>query len=210
MRVPKRPKLYHITHGANLRSIIEAGGLLADAGDAPGRPTKVGMSEVVARRKQLPVPTHPSTCVGDYVPFYFCPRSVMLYVIYRRNHPSLTYAPGQEPIVHLEADLHSVATWAMSEQVPWAFTLGNATESRAEFRSRLSELGEVNWTAIEADQWSGELKGPKQAEFLVHRHLPWSLVERIGVMSVRVERRVAEIVGDSRRLRVEVRREWYY
>ena len=167
------------------------------------------MSEVVARRKQLPVPTHPSTCVGDYVPFYFCPRSVMLYVIYRRNHPSLTYAPGQEPIVHLEADLHTVARWAMGEQVPWAFTLGNAAESRAEFRYRLSELGEVDWTAVDADQWSGERKGPKQAEFLVYRHLPWSLVERIGVISERVATRVSEIVAATR-VRVEVRREWYY
>jgi len=202
--------LYHITHGANLRFIIEADGLLANAGDAPGRPTKVGMSEVVARRKQLPVPTHPGTCVGDYVPFYFCPRSVMLYVISRRNHPSLTYTPGQRPIVHLEADLHTVVEWATRQQVPWAFTLGNAAESRAEFRCRLSELREVNWTAVAADQWSGELKGPKQAEFLVHRHLPWSLVERIGVMRERVKRRVAEIVGHPAKPRVEVRREWYY
>jgi hypothetical protein len=66
------------------------------------------MSEVVARRKRLPVSCHPGTCVGDYVPFYFCPRSVMLYVISRRNHSSLTYRGGQAPIVHLETDLHAV------------------------------------------------------------------------------------------------------
>ena len=134
----------------------------------------------------------------------------MLYVISRRNHPGLTYTPGQSPIVHLEADLHRVVKWATRQQIPWAFTLGNAAETRAEFRCRLSELGEVNWTAVAADQWSGELKGPKQAEFLVHRHLPWWLIERIGVMSDCVERRVVEIVGHSANLRVEVRRKWYY
>ena len=105
MRVSVRPKLYHITHGANLSAIVETGGLLADSEAARGRaPTRIGMSEVVARRKNLPVPCHPNTCVGDYVPFYFCPRSVMLYVIWRGNHPSLTYAAGQVPIVHLEAE----------------------------------------------------------------------------------------------------------
>ena len=134
----------------------------------------------------------------------------MLYVISRRNHPSLTNTPGQLPIVHLEADLHTVVKWAQRQQVPWAFTLGNAAESRAEFRCRLSELREVNWTAVAADQWSGELKGPKQAEFLVHRHLPWSLIERVGVISERVKRRVVEILGHSANPRVEVRRRWYY
>jgi len=48
------------------------------------------------------------TTVGQYVPFYFCPRSVMLYVLHRGNHPSLEYRGGQTPLVHLEADLLSV------------------------------------------------------------------------------------------------------
>ena len=117
--------------------MVETAGLLADSEAARGRaPTRIGMSEVVARRKNLPVPCHPNTCVGDYVPFHFCPRSVMLYVIWRGNHPSLTYSAGQVPIVHLEADLHTVVGWANSRHVPWAFTLGNAAESRAEFRCR--------------------------------------------------------------------------
>ena len=120
--------------------MVETAGLLADSEAARGRaPTRIGMSEVVARRKNLPVPCHPNTCVGDfgdYVPFHFCPRSVMLYVIWRGNHPSLTYSAGQVPIVHLEADLHTIVKWANSRHVPWAFTLGNAAESRAEFRCR--------------------------------------------------------------------------
>ncbi len=103
------------------------------------------MSEVVVRRKQLPVPCHPATCVGDYVPFHFCPRSVMLYVISRGNHPSLTYSAGQAPIVHLEVDLHAVVDWADRQCVPWAFTLSNAAETHAEYRCRIADLGDVNW-----------------------------------------------------------------
>ena len=54
----------------------------------------------------------PGLNVGDCVPFYFCPRSVMLYLIHRANHPELDYRGGQGPIVHLEADLHEAANWA--------------------------------------------------------------------------------------------------
>ena len=91
--------------------------------------------------------------------------------------------------------------------MPWAFTLGNAAETRAEFRSRLVDLREVNWTAIAADRWSGDLKGPKQAGFLVHQHPPWLLIETISVMNERLARRVSEIIGGTARVRVEVRRE---
>ena len=87
-----------------------------------------------------------NTGVGDFVPFYFFPRSVILYVISRRNHPSLSNTRGQVPIVHLEADLHAVVEWANGQRVPWAFALGNAAESRAECRCRLIDLSEVNWT----------------------------------------------------------------
>ena len=71
MPVPPCPKLYHITHGANLQAIVAAGGLVADVGQF--NPKRIGMAGVVAKRKLRPVPCHPTTCVGDYVPFYFCP-----------------------------------------------------------------------------------------------------------------------------------------
>ncbi len=167
------------------------------------------MADVVARRKLLPVPCHPATRIGDYVPFYFCPRSVMLYVIFRRNHPGLTYTSGQVPIVHLEADLHTVVEWADGQRVPWAFTLSNAAKSEAEFRRRLDDLSDVNWDAVKASDWNGPLKEPKQAEFLVHRRLPWSLIERIGVMDERVARRVLQVTAGAA-VRVEVRGAWYY
>lgn len=210
MPVPSNPKLYHITHGANLQAIIDSGGLLADSEAVQGRPPKrIGMADVVTRRKLLPVPCYPATRIGDYVPFYFCPRSVMLYVISRGNHPSLTYTSGQRPIVHLEADLHSVAKWADGQRAPWAFTLSNAAKSEAEFRCRLGDLCDVNWEAVKARQWSGGLMAPKQAEFLVHRHVPWSLIERIGVMDGRMAQRVSQITAGTA-VRVEARGAWYY
>ena len=210
MPVPSNPKLYHITHGANLGAIIAAGGLLADSEAVHGTPPKrIGMANVVDRRKRLPVPCHPTTCVGDYVPFYFCPRSVMLFVISRHNHPGLTYTSGQVPIVHLVADLHTVVEWADRQRVPWAFTLSNAAKSEAEFRCRLDDLSDVHWDAVKARQWSGGLMARKQAEFLVHRRVPWSLIERIGVMDGRVAQRVSQITAGTA-VRVEVRSAWYY
>lgn len=77
--MPTQPRIYHITHVDNLLSIIQEGGLWSDAKmiERGGPAAAIGMSSIKERRFQLPVKCHPGDCVGDYVPFYFCPRSVI-------------------------------------------------------------------------------------------------------------------------------------
>ncbi len=114
MTAPENPKIYHITHVDNLPSIVAQGGLLSDAAMiAEGGPiAPIGMSTIKQWRLTLPVKCHSGDHVGDYVPFYFCPRSIMLYVIHCSNHPELSYRGGQGPIVHLESNLLDVVNWA--------------------------------------------------------------------------------------------------
>src|SRR5262245_8670800 len=112
---PDRPKVYHITHVDTLRRIVVDGEHLCDSAMiAKGGPTRmIGMSAIKRRRiEELEVGPHPGTKVGDFVHFYFCPRSIMLYVIHCANHVELEYRGGQNEIVHLEADLHRVIDWA--------------------------------------------------------------------------------------------------
>jgi hypothetical protein len=86
MSVPDRPKIYHIVHVDNLASIVADGCLWPDAVMVKRQGGAViGNNEIKADRLRLPVDCHAGTCVGDYVPFYLCPRSVMLYVISKRN-----------------------------------------------------------------------------------------------------------------------------
>ena len=40
---------------------------------------------------------YPDNFVGEYVPFNFCPRSVMLYILHMGNAEGLTYHGGQGP-----------------------------------------------------------------------------------------------------------------
>lgn len=170
------------------------------------------MSNIKSRRLNLPVKCHSGDKVGEYVPFYFCPRSVMLYIIYMGNNADLSYRGGQDPIVHLEADLHEVIAIADAAGQRWAFSLSNAGAIYAEFRTRVAELDQINWTAIAATDFrSPEVKEGKQAEFLVHRQLPWSSVTRIGVRSQALRVQVAAAIeGSPHRPAIEIRPEWYY
>lgn len=181
---------------------------------ARGGPAQaIGMSSIKLRRiEELGVLCHAGTMVGDYVPFYFCPRSVMLYVIYRGNHPELSYHGGQNPIVHLEADLHEVVGWADANGVRWAFSLSNAGARYTEFRSQLGELDELDWNAIAANDFRDpDVKERKQSEFLVHGHFPFDLVNRIGVRLTAMQTHaMAALANVHHKPQVEVRPDWYF
>lgn len=213
MKVPAHPKIYHIVHVDRLPSIIAAGRLWCDAevlrrGLAG---TGIGMSKIKQRRlEECRLASHPDLRVGDCVPFYFCPRSVMLFLIRKANDPDLAYHGGQEPIVHLEADLREAVAWAEGQGLRWAFTLSNAGAYYFEDRADLAQLGKIDWPAVRATDWR-DCKEGKQAELLVERQFPWELVDRIGVQTVRVAGQVARALqGVPHRPKVEVLPSWYY
>ncbi len=197
----------------NLPSIVSTGGLLSDSLVIARRisPVGIGMSKLKATRLTLPINCHPGTFVGDYVPFYFCPRSVMLFIIHKGNHPGLSYQEGQKPIVHLECDVKQVVAWAEARPKPWAFTCSNAASVWTPHHTGLDNLGEINWEAVNARFWRGEAEEWKQAELLVHRGVPWYLVRRIGVLDHATRARVLDALGDAaHRPVVAIKRDWYY
>lgn len=212
--IPDAIRIYHITHLDNLPSILEHGGLWSDAMvvNRGGPAASIGMSNIKKRRLALPVKCHFPDRVGEYVPFYFCPRSIMLYLIHCANHSELSYRGGQEPILHLEADLREVVAWAEGGGRRWAFSLSNAGALYTEFRSRLDQLGEVNWAAVASTDFrAAEVKEGKQAEFLLREFFPWHLVRRIGVWSESIRAAVDRALsGTQYKPVVEIRRDWYY
>jgi hypothetical protein len=213
MSVPKRPKIYHIVHVDRVESIVADGCLWCDAEveRRASQGTTIGMSRIKQRRlTELTLTSHPGLYVGACVPFYFCPRSVMLYLLHMANDPDLTYRGGQGPIVHLEADLHAVVKWANGNGRRWAFTLQNAGARYFEDRCNLEQLDQIDWQAVQATQWMA-CKEQKQAEFLLEYSFPWQLVERVAVNSPRIYRTVSDVLPTGgHRPPVEVRSDWYY
>ncbi|WP_437637197.1 type II toxin-antitoxin system toxin DNA ADP-ribosyl transferase DarT [Sorangium sp. So ce854] len=218
---PANPRIYHITHVNNLPAIIAHGSLISDAAMiARGGPiAAIGMGNIKQRRLSLPVSCHPGLNVGDFVPFYFCPRSIMLFVIHCANNPELAYRGGQGPIVHLEADLGAVVAWANQHQRAWAFSLSNAGAGYAQFRNSLTQLADIDWDAIASTNFSNgsytpsgnQVKERKQAEFLLHGAFPWSLVQRVGVASHAIASQArAAMANAAHQPDVSVQPSWYF
>lgn len=134
----------------------------------------------------------------------------MLYVLSRANTLELPYKRGQNLIVHLEADLRQTVAWAEKNNLRWAFTLSNAGTYYFEDRCDLTQLNEINWSAVQAVDWRN-CRDDKQAEFLIEKRFPWELVSRIGLWTPQVRDQVNKILQDaSYKPQVEIKTKWYY
>src|SRR5207249_2603415 len=146
---------------------------------------------------------------ADYVPFYFAPRSPMLYVIYRGAVPR--YQRGQEEVLHLVSSTERIE----EQRLPFVFTDGHAVIKLSRFFDRLEDLEQIDWPLMEDQFWTDtdddqDRRRRRQAEFLVHHFVPLTCLLGVGTMTEEVARRVKEILGPSSTLRVKVRRKWYY
>jgi hypothetical protein len=202
---PKDPWMYHITHINNLAGIIQEGGLWSDAHRISKNlsSTNIGHLHIKQRRLSRPVQTQAGGMLGEYVPFNFCPRSVMLFAIHKGHQD---YQGGQEEVIHLL----SRVSLAVGLGKPWAFTDRHAELAHALHFDDLSQLDEVPWEIMEQTYWQ-DAKEERQAEFLVRDFFPWSAIVGIGVMNPTVEQRTkAALAQAAHQPRVVVRSHWYY
>ena len=210
--MPTNLKIYHILHVDKLQSIISSGGLFSDAEvirQGLGG-TTIGMDTIKQRRlTELTLATHPALYVGQCVPFYFCPRSVMLYMMHVRNS-ELIYQGGQDAIIHLEIDFDKAVQWANKNGKRWAFTYSNAGSRYFEDTNDIRNITKLDWTIINSKSWMGN-QDKKQAEFLCEHSFPWALVERIVVNTKDTYRQVETILQSSlTKPNLEIKNSWYY
>jgi hypothetical protein len=194
----------------NLAGIIADGRLWCDNERIERQTTHVniGHAHIKERRRRRIVEASGGGVLADYVPFYFCPRSVMLHSIWCGLVDG--YAEGQSPVIHLVG----TAEAAVSLGPPFAFTNLHAELAEADFHEDLADLPELNWPIIRSSSWGGdERRKFKQAEFLVKGSFPWTAVQAIGVYSAESKRQVEAIIaqsGTDHRPPVSVETAWYY
>jgi hypothetical protein len=201
--------IYHITPVDNLSGIIGAGELLSDRLVRASRPhVNIGYSHIKERRLRTGVPCCPGKTVGDFVPFNFCPRAVMLHLIHLGN-PELTYRGGQKPIVHLASSVEL----AVEAGLPCVYTEANASTSYTRFHTDLDQLtATLNWDAIQTTDFRDRAaKDGNQAEFLVGDRFPFGLIRAIGVQNSTVKEQVELLLADvPEPPSVRLRPKWYY
>lgn len=204
--------IFHMTHIRNLPLIVKYGGLLCDArlDEIGDKPVSIAYNDIKERRARKPVTCGRGGMVADYVPFYFAPRSPMLYTINRGNVAH--YTGDQSDIVHLVASIASIVDAGLD----FVFTDGHPVIAVTSFFDDLGDLGKVDWPLMESKYWHDTADDPdrkrrRQAEFLVRDFFPWALVDYIAVRNQTAAKLVSETVDlSSGRPSVILKPGWYY
>lgn len=204
--------IYHITHIDNLPGLIGRGELLADTliRQTGLSPRNIAYGNIKLRRSTTAVSIPPRGVVSDYVPFYFCARSPMLYAVHGGQVEG--YAGGQRSVAHLVAD----AELMVESGALCVHTDGHAAMQPITFHPGCSGFDRLDWTLINGWSWKntpedGDRKRRKQAEFLVWQRLPWTAISQIGVIDATIAEQVSVLMASAaHRPNVVVQPQWYY
>lgn len=220
---PNPVRLFHITAIANLQNICRAGALLAkNAVTTAGlnyQNIAHGGAQGARAAKSMPVP--PGGTVHDFVPFYFAPRSPMLFAIHNGNVAGCSLA--QQDIVHFETTVDGVT--AAGEL--FVFFDRNATLAYSKPHTDLSQLDAVAWELLtEQPHLDGfckyfqskhqdlryvDRRERRMAEFLVRDRVPLQHFTRVGVCDTERARQVSAIFhAEGVPLQVAAMPDWYF
>lgn len=205
--------IYHITHLNNLQAIVNSGGLIAKKRHQQKGVICVDIAyeHIQDRRAVIPVTCAAGGCLHDYVPFYFAPRSPMLYTISKGNVQG--YQGGQNPILHLVVEAETIK----AADIPFCFTDGHAVMKYSLFFEDLSLLDEaIDWDVMKSQYWNDTNHNPdrkrrRQAEFLVYQFCPWELIYEIGVINATIQKEVQTILqSETYKPSIIINKNWYY
>ena len=205
---PSKARIYHITDVSNLEAIFAEGSIISDAlaRNRATATTVIGYAHIKDRRlTQYRVACCGNRFVGEFVPFYLCPRSPMLYTI---NIGKTGRQPGcQATIVHLVSTVQN----GYELNQPWAISDGNAGALYTTFANDVEALDRVNWEVVNSTDWKGERLSTKMTEFLVADRFPISALIGIGCENAGTAEMASRIVAQYfPDLPVKVIKKWYY
>ncbi|MET8122961.1 DUF4433 domain-containing protein [Micromonospora sp. NPDC005291] len=213
---PSQTRILHFTHIENLPAILAVGRLFADSMVGTRLATNVGAPDIKASRRRRAVPCPPGGAVADYVPFYFAPRSPMMFRIAREHQDGTQgcYPDGDDPLVYLVSSLEKVH----HAQLSWVASDGNCAATLTSFSGVLDDLAElVDWALMGERIWRNLPEDPdrvrrRMAELLVHREFPLDLLAGYVVRTPARQEQLRQVLRDAGIIDayVDVRPNWYY
>ncbi len=214
MTRPVPTRVFHMTRIERLPSVIEHG-LLPDNVCKQRQITgvEIGYEHIKQRRARRGVPCGAGGTLADYVPFYFAPRSPMLYAI---THGLVsTEAACTEQIVYLLSSTQTLRRAALTVIA----SNRHAELGYADMTDHDADLDDdtfIDWPLMRATYWNNTADDPdrkerRQAECLVHPHVPWRAIERIATKTDHARAQVEHVLGETGQpTPVVVSAEWYF
>ncbi len=186
----QRAAIFRITHIDNVGWDFEHGLHCRNSDVANPEFRNIGNSELIEKRKHWIVPVYPGGTLSDYVPFYFTPRSPMLYNI-KTGYNGIARVPMANIVIYV-AGLRKLAT----DRVTFVLADRHAKLAMAKFFGDLTGLDQLDWRILQNSDFKRDDADPEkmdryQAEALIHKQLPCTSLAAVVCYGDEEKRRVA-------------------
>ena len=206
-----RGLLFRITHVANLPWLLRHGLHAARSQVADPNFVAIGNPDLIDKRTRRVVPRPPGGVLSDYIPFYFTPKSPMLFNI-KTGYSGITMRPNEEIAI-----LFSSCQKMAEQDVTMLYTDRHAYTMTAEWTADADDLATlIDWDILRRHDFARSDAYPDkmeryQAEALAHRHVPPAALLGIGCVSDRVRSAIEQTVQMSgAAVQVFSRPGWYF
>ena len=205
--------LYHITNYKNFKNILRDGKILCkNKIDIAGTNyINIAYEGIQDRRSRKEVPLPPFGNLHDYVPFYFAPRSPMLYAIHKGNVDG--YIEGQESIIYLIVNMLNI----LATGCRFVYTDGHPIVMISDFYNDIDQINTViDWDLMKSKYWSdieedNDRKRRRQAEFLIYQSVSIKLLDQIIVYNLTMKNKIKQLLSNyNYKIPVISKKELYY
>jgi hypothetical protein len=214
MNVPNPTPIYRFMHVDNLALCLRWKGMYApNHAPTDGVEYKtIHNSEIQGQRHVKSIPCGPCGTVHDYVSFYFGYLSPMMLQLHTGRVDG--YGEDQRPLIYLVSSAQSVK----AANLRFVFSDGHGIARFTRWFDDLNDLSKVDWGMVNERYWPDRVddmdrQRRKQAEFLIYRFCPWTMVQEIGVIDAAMHTNVEDILNLHNLAHqpvVRTRRDWYY
>ncbi|CAH0495994.1 DUF4433 domain-containing protein [Novosphingobium sp. CECT 9465] len=206
---PEKAFIFRIVHRDNIDWILQHGVHCRSANQINPNYVDIGNPDLIDKRNTRAVPAAPHGTLSDYVPFYFTPRSPMLYNI--KTGYNVPRRPNEE-IVILVSSLFDIA----DQRINFLFTDSHAYLQTAQFYDDLDRLDEVDWAILQASDFKRDNNDlgkfeRYQAEALIHEHVPLAALRGIACCNeAEAQKLRRRIAAAGIELKVAAKPSWYF
>ncbi|MHB0755996.1 type II toxin-antitoxin system toxin DNA ADP-ribosyl transferase DarT [Polaribacter sp. M15] len=211
MEKPDTVYLYRIMHIDNLDFILKSKticcpNLKKSDPDFIG----IGDNSLIESRKSKQIPIKPKGDFSNYVSFYFGARSPMLYNIQKGYNNVTKRKP--EDIIYLVTSFKTVK----ENKLAFVFTDGHGYHNLSQFFNEEKFLKEVDWKTVNLVRWNDTESDPdrkrkKQAEFLIHKEVPFSMIKGIVTYNENAKTKIlTKLAENNINCNVIVKSNYYY
>lgn len=203
-------RIFRITHIDNVPWILDHGLHCQNAVEKDPDFVGIGMKNLIDKRQKHPVLIDPFGTLGDYVPFYFTPYSIMMLNI-KTGYNDVIKRANKEIIV-LVSSIHRL----VELDVPFVFTNGHAYLAETEYFNTVGDLKCVDWALLQSRNFKRDPDVPGkqakyQAEALIYRQMPVDALMGIACYNDEGKNAIEKLLGKrGLDLRVRVLPNWFF